>query len=188
VKPTALIGAAAQPKTFTKEIIEEMSRNNERPVIFALSNPTSKSECSAEEAYTWSNNKAVFASGSPFPRYEKDGVVFEPGQGNNAYIFPAVALGVMCCGSVSIPDDLFLTAAERLSYLVSEGDLAVGRVYPHLSEIQEHSVAVAVAVIERAYELNLATVYPKPENLEEFVRSQLYNTDYPSFIPDTYDY
>jgi len=188
VKPTALIGAAAQPKTFTKEIIEEMSRNNERPIIFALSNPTSKSECSAEEAYRWSNNKAVFASGSPFPKYEQDGVVFEPGQGNNAYIFPAVALGVMCCGSISIPDDLFLQAAEALSYLVSEEDLAVGRVYPRLSDIQDTSVKIAVSVIEKAYELNLATVYPKPANLEQFVKDQLYHTEYPTFIPDTYEY
>ncbi|KAL5264151.1 hypothetical protein ACHWQZ_G005286 [Mnemiopsis leidyi] len=188
VKPSALIGAAAQPKTFTKEIIEEMSRNNERPIIFALSNPTSKSECSAEEAYKWSNNKAVFASGSPFPKYEQNGVVFEPGQGNNAYIFPAVALGVMCCGSVSIPDELFLQAAEALSHLVSEKDLEVGRVYPRLSDIQATSVKIAVSVIERAYELNLATVFPKPANLEQFVLDQLYDTEYPTFIPDTYEY
>lgn len=188
VKPTALIGAAAQPNTFTKEIIEEMSRINERPIIFALSNPTSKAECSAEEAYTWSKNKAVFASGSPFPTYTSGDITFQSGQGNNAYIFPAVALGVMCCGSVNIPDELFLTAAEALSELVADTDLAVGRVYPRLSDIQEISVKIAVKVIERAYELNLATVLPKPEDLEQFVRNQLYDTDYPTFIPDTYEY
>lgn len=188
VKPTALIGASAQPKVFTKEIIEEMAKNNERPIIFALSNPTSKSECSAEEAYQWSNNKAVFASGSPFPRYERDGLVFEPGQGNNAYIFPAVALAVMCSGSINIPDEFFLRAAEALSDLVSEDDLVVGRVYPRLKDIQEISVKLAVSVIEKAYELNLATVIPPPENLEAFVRSQLYDTEYPDFMPSTFEY
>jgi len=188
VKPSALIGASAQPKMFTKEIIEEMSANHERPVIFALSNPTSKSECSAEEAYKWSKNKAVFASGSPFPEYNADGVHFEPGQGNNAYIFPAVALGVMCCGSIRIPDELFLCAAEALAGIVSEKDLAVGRVYPRLCDIQETSIIVAEAVIHRAYELNLATVLPKPDNMEEFIRGQLYSTDYQNFIPETYTY
>lgn len=188
VKPSVLVGAAAQPKAFTKTIIEEMARNHERPVIFALSNPTSKSECSAAEAYEWSQNKAVFASGSPFPTYEKDGVRFEPGQGNNAYIFPAVALGVMCCGSIRIPDDLFLTAAECLADLVSKEDLKVGRVYPRLQDIQECSIHVAAAVIERAYELNLATVFPKPVDTEAFIRSQTYSNDYYSYVPDTYEY
>lgn len=188
IKPTALIGASATPNTFTKPIIEEMTKNNKRPIIFALSNPTSKSECTADEAYTWSNNKAVFASGSPFPRYDKNGAVFEPGQGNNAYIFPAVALGVMCCGSIRIPDELFLTAAESLSELVSETDLAVGRVYPRLADIKEISVHVSIAVIKRCYELNLATVLPMPEDLDTFVRSQLFSSDYESFIPNTYEY
>lgn len=112
---------------FTQEIIEDMASFNTHPVIFALSNPTSKAECTAEQAYTHSEGRAVFASGSPFPTFTGFGRTYEPGQGNNAYIFPGASLGVICTGIHHISDSVFLSAAEGLADMVTEEDLAVGR-------------------------------------------------------------
>merc|ERR1712071_356758 len=137
LKPTVLIGAAAIPNVFTPEIIKDMATFNKQPIIFALSNPTSKAECTAEEAYVHSDGRAVFASGSPFPVYKGFGKTFEPGQGNNAYIFPGASLAVICAGIHHISDAVFLSAAEGLADLVSDSDLAVGRLYPPLTTIRE---------------------------------------------------
>merc|ERR1712227_1095057 len=133
LKPTVLIGAAAIPNVFTPEIIKDMASFNEHPVIFALSNPTSMAECTAEEAYTHSDGRAVFASGSPFPTFTGFGKTYEPGQGNNAYIFPGAALGVITAGIHHISDSVFLSAAEALSEMVTDEDLKVGRLYPPLA-------------------------------------------------------
>ena len=115
LKPSVMIGAAAVGGVFTQEIIEEMSRLNKHPIIFALSNPTHKAECTAEQAYTFSEGRAIFASGSPFPDFEMNGKLYKPGQGNNAYIFPGVALAAICCGLRHISDDVFLASAESLA-------------------------------------------------------------------------
>ena len=115
LKPTVMIGAAAVGGVFTQEIIEDMARMNKQPIIFALSNPTHKAECTAEQAYKWSGGRAIFASGSPFPDYEMNGKIYKPGQGNNAYIFPGVGLAAICCGLHHISDDVFLASAESLA-------------------------------------------------------------------------
>merc|ERR1719356_1107321 len=120
-----------------------MSELNQQPIIFALSNPTSKAECTAEQAYTWSEGRCVFASGSPFPTFTGFGRTYEPGQGNNAYIFPGVALGVMFSGIRHVSDDVFLASAEALAKQVSADDYAVGRMYPPLSKIRECSLKIA---------------------------------------------
>merc|ERR1719334_2315414 len=114
LKPTALIGAAAIPNVFTPQIIEDMTTFNNQPIIFALSNPTSMAECTAEQAYVHSEGRAVFASGSPFPTFHGFGKTYEPGQGNNAYIFPGASLGVIAAGIHHISDSVFLSAAEAL--------------------------------------------------------------------------
>merc|ERR1712165_116735 len=137
IKPTCLIGATAVAGVFTEEIIKDMASFNEQPIIFALSNPTSKAECTAEAAYTHSEGRAVFASGSPFPTFEGFGKTYEPGQGNNAYIFPGAALGVICTGIHHISDSVFLSAAEGLADMVQDSDLKVGRLYPPLSALRE---------------------------------------------------
>merc|ERR1712088_469306 len=133
LRPTVLIGAAAIPNVFTPEIIKDMATFNKQPIIFALSNPTSKAECTAEQAYIHSDGRAVFASGSPFSTYKGFEKTYEPGQGNNAYIFPGASLGVICAGIQHISDSVFLSAAEGLADMVQDSDIAVGRLYPPLS-------------------------------------------------------
>ena len=123
VRPTAIVGVSTVPKSFDRRVIETMSRMNERPIVFALSNPTSRSECSAEDAYRWSGGKAIFASGSPFPPCLLDGRTYVPGQGNNSYIFPGVGLGVVACQARLVTDRMFSAAARTLASLVLPSDL-----------------------------------------------------------------
>ena len=112
VKPTALIGATGSPGIFTAQVLKKMGELNERPLIFALSNPTSKAECTAEEAYTNTEGRCLFSSGSPFKPVNYNGKILYPGQGNNSYIFPGVALATIVCASRHIDEEVFLIAAE----------------------------------------------------------------------------
>ena len=177
LRPTAIIGVSGQPRTFTRSIVERMARYNERPIIFALSNPTSKSECTAEEAYSWTNGRAIFASGSPFPSYKLYGKMYHPGQGNNAYIFPGVGLGVVVSGARHVSDEMFEAAARTLASQVSEEDLAQGRIYPILPRIRQVSLAIAKAVAAIAYRDGLATE-PEPEDLYLHIRNFMYEPTY----------
>src|SRR5690606_24341747 len=115
LRPYALVGASGQPQTCTPDVVVAMSAVNERPIVFALSNPTSRSECTAEQAYEWSGGRAVFASGSPFPAVDYQGQTFAPGQANNAYIFPGVGLGVIASGARRVTGEMFLSAARTLA-------------------------------------------------------------------------
>ncbi len=180
IKPTMLVGASGQTKSFTREIVTLMSDFNERPVIFALSNPTSKAECTAEEAYAWTNGRAVFASGSPFAPVTLNGKTLVPGQGNNAYIFPGVGLGVVCTGARRVTEAMFIAAARTLAGLVRENELAEGRVYPSLNRIHEVSHAIAVAVAEEAFARNLNT-HSRPEDLAGYIHSQMFKPEYPDY-------
>ena len=180
VKPSVLIGAVGQGGAFTEAMVRKMAELNERPVIFALSNPTSKAECTAEQAYGWTEGRAVFASGSPFDAVELNGQTFVPGQGNNAYIFPGVGLGVVAVESTRVTDEMFYVAARTLANLVEQEDLDRGRVFPALAKIREVSVAIAVAVAELAYERGFAKM-ERPEDLEGHIRSAMYTPDYPSY-------
>ncbi|OGR95016.1 MAG: NAD-dependent malic enzyme [Elusimicrobia bacterium RBG_16_66_12] len=180
LKPTALIGVSGMAKQFTQEIIEDMSKFNKQPVIFALSNPTSKAECSAEEAYTWSDGRALFASGSPFPPFEYKGKTYVSGQGNNAYIFPGVGLGVVACASKRVTDEMFYEAARTLGKLVTQGDLDTGCLFPPLTKIREVSAHIAAAVMEVAYKRDLAAA-PKPKDLLAHAKSRQYQPVYKKY-------
>ncbi len=180
LKPQAIIGVAAVGRTFTKPIIEAMSSFNERPIVFALSNPTSKSECTAEEAYAWSKGRAVFACGSPFAPVNFDGKTFVPRQGNNSYIFPGVGLGVVACKARRVTDEMFLAAADTLAGMVSQDDLDQGSIYPSLSRMREVSAAIATRVADVAFERGLAGV-PKPADTAAFIRKNMYEPTYPSY-------
>ena len=183
LKPTAIVGVSGQPAAFNPEVLAAMARINERPIIFALSNPTTKSECTAEEAYSCTEGRVIFASGSPFKPVIFKGETFVPAQGNNVYIFPGVGLGVTACRSRRVTDEMFLVAARTLAGQVSEEDLAEGRLYPPLTKIREVSLAVAEAVAELAYEKGLAEE-TRPDDLAAFIRSRMYEPIYESYISE----
>jgi len=170
------------PKAFDQEVIETMARLNERPIIFALSNPTSKAECSAEEAYSWSKGRAIFASGSPFPPYPASGgKVMFPGQANNAYVFAGVGLGVVASEAHRITDKMFARAARALASTVLESDLEVGRIYPAMKRIREVSSVIATAVAEVAFDDGLAGI-ARPADLLELVQSAMWQPSYESYV------
>lgn len=180
LQPTAILGLSGQPQTFTKDIIEAMAKINERPVVFALSNPTSMAECTAEQAYSWSDGRAVFASGSPFDPVTVDNQTFVPGQGNNAYIFPGVGLGVIASQSRTITDEMFLAAAHSLAEQVSESDIERGRLYPSLARIREVSARIAYDVAKMAYD-NQLTDKEEPEDLLADIHQHMYQPVYPHY-------
>jgi malate dehydrogenase (oxaloacetate-decarboxylating)(NADP+) len=180
LRPTALIGVAATGGLFTAEIVQSMAQINERPIIFALSNPTSKSECTAVEAYEWSEGRALFASGSPFGMVSAAGRKFVPRQGNNAYIFPGVGLGVLASGATRITDGMFLAAARALAACVSEEDLEQGSLLPPLTTVRSLSARIASAVADEAYVQGLAPG-PRPVDTLAFVTTQMWTPDYPAY-------
>ncbi len=177
LKPTAIIGVSAVGGTFTQEIVEEMARINMQPIVFALSNPTSQAECTAEEAYRWTEGRALFACGSPFDPVELNGRTYVPRQGNNSYIFPGVGLGVIASGAKSITDDMFMSAAHALAHLVTESDLQQGSLYPALPRIREVSASIAATVADAAYKQGLASK-PRPTDTLRDVEAQMFDPRY----------
>jgi len=173
IRPHVLIGATGAPGTFTRRVVERMCAHHDRPVLFALSNPTSKAECTAEQAYAWSGGRAIFASGSPFGPVTIDGRTFRPGQGNNAYVFPGIGLGAVVCRARHIPDEFFLTAARTLARMVTDDHLRQGSLYPPLREIRRISLAIAVSVAEQAYAMKLARTR-RPRHLRQTIARFMY--------------
>ena len=180
LKPSGIIGVAAVGGTFTQEVLGAMAEYNARPIVFALSNPTSKAECTAEQAYQWTDGRALFACGSPFPAVSAGGKTFVPRQGNNSYIFPGVGLGAIACGATRITEKMFLAAADALASQVTQADLDQGSLYPPLANIRQVSAHIAAGVAEVAYQSGLAS-RPRPANLLEFVESQMYDPRYSAY-------
>jgi malate dehydrogenase (oxaloacetate-decarboxylating)(NADP+) len=180
LKPTAILGLSGQPGSFPKEVIEAMAEINERPIIFALSNPTSKAECTAEQAYRWSNGQAIFASGSPFDAVKIGNQTLVPGQGNNVYIFPGVGLGAIVSRSRKVTDEMFLAATHSLASQVSESDLSRGSVYPPLSRIREVSALIAYEVAKIAWSQGLAEC-EEPEDIMAEVHKHMFLPVYPHY-------
>ena len=178
LRPTGIIGVSAVPKLFTREVIEAMAEINERPIIFPYSNPTSRSECTAEEAYRWSGGRAVFASGSPFPPVEIAGRKFVPGQGNNVYIFPAMGMAVFATEATRVTEGMFLVAAKAVAEQVTDEDLATGLIYPPQSTILDASLHVAERVAAYIFDNGLARV-PRPSDIGALIRTRAYRPVYP---------
>jgi len=181
LRPTVIIGVSGQPNTFTQPVLEEMAVYNQRPIVFAMSNPTSKAECTAEEAYTWTNGRAIFASGSPFAPVTFKGKTYVPGQANNAYAFPGIGMGIIACEAMSVTDEMFSVAAKALANEISEDDLAQGRIYPAQTKIRDASAAIATAVAEVAYNQGIARK-PKPDDLPTYIKSQMYEPNYQRYV------
>jgi malate dehydrogenase (oxaloacetate-decarboxylating)(NADP+) len=174
LKPTAIIGVAAVGGTFTREVLEEIARLNERPIVFALSNPTSQAECTAKEAYRGTGGRALFACGSPFDPVQLDGQTFVPRQGNNSYIFPGIGLGAIASRAQRITDDMFMKAAHTLAHLVTESDLEQGSLYPALPRIREVSARIAAAVAGAAHAGKFAGA-PRPTDILQDIESRMYD-------------
>ena len=177
LKPTCIIGVSGQPQTFTQEVIAEMAANNKQPIIFALSNPTSKAECTAEQAYQWSEGKAIFASGSPFPEVEYGGKTYQPAQGNNAYIFPGIGKGALYCGATKLDSIDMIVASRTLASLVPEEMLEKGACYPDLLTVRDVSVVIAADIAlgqwERGTALKENTAKDRDELVEQ-IRHSMY--------------
>jgi malate dehydrogenase (oxaloacetate-decarboxylating)(NADP+) len=177
IKPHVLIGATGFGGAFTREVIEHMTAINDNPVIFALSNPTSQAECTARQAYSWSDGKAVFASGSPFKKVTYNGRTYKPGQGNNAYIFPGIGLGAIHAELSTITEEAFLVAAETLAAQVSDEDIELGSLYPPLPNIREISLNIATTVADHGYTAGLAQ-REKPDNLRQSIADYMFDPTY----------
>src|SRR5271156_4002038 len=177
LKPTAIIGVSTVAKAFNQHVIEAMARISQRPIIFPYSNPTSHSECTAEEAYKWSEGRAIFASGSPFPPVLLDGKTYVPGQGNNVYIFPAIGLAVYSTRATRVTDEMFIAAARAVAEQVTQIELDSGLIYPPQSAILATELHAAERVAAVIFECGLARV-PQPENIAQFVRAQTYKPQY----------
>jgi malate dehydrogenase (oxaloacetate-decarboxylating)(NADP+) len=181
LKPTAIIGVSTVAKAFNQRVIEAMARINRRPIIFPYSNPTSHSECTAEEAYKWSDGRAVFASGSPFPPFRWHDRTLVPGQGNNVYIFPAIGMAVFATHARRITDEMFIAAARAVAEKVTQAELDTGLIYPPQSVIFKTEVDAAVRVAEVIFKRDLAQV-PKPADIDSFIRAKLYRPEYQPLI------
>ncbi|KAG7554946.1 Malic enzyme N-terminal domain [Arabidopsis suecica] len=181
IKPTVLIGTSGVGQTFTKEVVEAMATNNEKPLILALSNPTSQAECTAEQAYTWTKGRAIFGSGSPFDPVEYNGKTYLPGQANNCYIFPGLGLGLIMSGAIRVRDDMLLAASEALAAQVTEEHFANGLIYPPFSNIREISANIAACVAAKTYDLGLASNLPRAKDLVKFAESSMYSPVYRNY-------
>eukprot|EP00560_Eucampia_antarctica_P008379 CAMPEP_0197826112 /NCGR_PEP_ID=MMETSP1437-20131217/3096_1 /TAXON_ID=49252 ORGANISM="Eucampia antarctica, Strain CCMP1452" /NCGR_SAMPLE_ID=MMETSP1437 /ASSEMBLY_ACC=CAM_ASM_001096 /LENGTH=611 /DNA_ID=CAMNT_0043426391 /DNA_START=63 /DNA_END=1898 /DNA_ORIENTATION=+ len=182
-KPTMLLGMTGVAGIFTESLITEMAEHCERPVIFPLSNPTTKAECTADQAFYWTKGRCIFASGSPFdPVTMDDGKIYYPTQCNNMYIFPGVGLGATICGAKIVSDQMLYVAAEALANFVTDEELQQGKVFPHISKIREVSHKVAVAVIKQAMVEGHASKFESKEisDLESFVARKMYD---PNYVP-----
>jgi malate dehydrogenase (oxaloacetate-decarboxylating)(NADP+) len=182
LRPTGIIGLSTVGGAFDRRVIEAMSRVNERPMIFPYSNPTSRSECTAEQAYTWSEGRAIFASGSPFPAVRYGEQTFVPGQGNNVYVFPAMGMAVFATGARRITDEMFIAAARGVAEQVTPTEIAVGLIYPPVSAILETELRAAARVVEVIFDRGLATVPRPSEDLSRWVHAQAYVPRYRSLV------
>ena len=174
LEPTAIIGASGQGGMFDEQVVKAMAEHNERPIIFALSNPTDQAECTAEQAYEWTQGKALFAAGSPFDAVDYNGQRFEPGQANNAYVFPGIGLGLVAAHARQVPDQVFYIAARTLAQQVQTSDLDVGRLYPPLSDIRNVSAKLAAAVAEHVHEAGLS-MQPRPRDFDQLIAEHVYH-------------
>jgi malate dehydrogenase (oxaloacetate-decarboxylating)(NADP+) len=184
-KPTILLGLTGVAQQFSETAIREMSKHTQRPIIFPLSNPTDRAECTAEQAFKWTNGKAIFASGSPFDPVKLNGKMYYPNQANNMFTFPGIGLGAVACGARTVTDRMLFTASTALSASLSEDLLQQGRIFPPLRTIREVSQKIAVAICKTAKEEGVNTI-PVPDSDEEImsklIEHNVWEPHYASFV------
>jgi malate dehydrogenase (oxaloacetate-decarboxylating)(NADP+) len=184
LKPTAIIGVSTVGKTFTQPIVEAMGRLNKRPIIFALSNPTDHAECTAEEAYAWTQGRAIYAAGVQFPPVRVGDKTLIPSQGNNLYIFPAVGLAIFATQAKRVTDEMFIDAARAVADQVTQSELDSGLLFPPQNQILQTEVNTAVKVCERVFQRQLqGEGIASPDDVRAFVEAQLYQPEYASIVP-----
>lgn len=183
IKPTTIIGVSTVGGTFTRQVIEAMSRINERPVILALSNPTDHAECTPEQAYTFSKGKAIYAAGVQFPPVHFNGQTFLPGQANNFYIFPAIGMAVFATQASRVPDELFIEAARAVADQVPADLLKQGLLYPLQSDILEIEIRTAARVAQHVFDAGLARVAKPSVDMVSFIRQHVYKPEYGPIKP-----
>uniref|UniRef100_A0A0K0E7M1 Malic enzyme n=1 Tax=Strongyloides stercoralis TaxID=6248 RepID=A0A0K0E7M1_STRER len=188
IKPNVLIGAATVKGAFTSKIIRKMGEINDRPIIFALSNPTSKSECTNEDAIKLTNGKVIFGSGSPFKPVLFNGKYIKTSQANNAYIFPGIALAATLFKIKHINEKHFILAAKEVANCVSDKKLDAGLIYPSIEDVREISIKIALRIGEACYKDSTACLYPEPKEKELYIRSKIYSPEYDDIIYRTYDW
>ena len=179
LRPTGIIGVSAVPKLFNQPVVEALAQINPRPIVFPYSNPTSRSECTAEEAYRWSDGRAIFASGSPFPPVQWGGHTFLPGQGNNVYVFPAVGMAVLATAAKRVTQEMFIVAAEAIAAEVTQENLDAGLIYPPQSKIFEASLRVAAKVAQYIFDHDLARA-ERPADIAAHIHALAYRPVYPA--------
>jgi malate dehydrogenase (oxaloacetate-decarboxylating)(NADP+) len=177
IKPTTIIGVSTIGGAFNQKVIETMARINERPVVLALSNPTEHAECTAEQAYTWSKGKAIYAAGVQFAPVHYNGQTFLPGQANNFYIFPAVGMAIFATQAKRVTDEMFIEAGQAVADQVPSELLKQGLLYPLQSNILEAEIQTAARVAKLVFDSGLATV-PRPTDMVAFIRKHVYKPEY----------
>ncbi|XP_022222086.2 NADP-dependent malic enzyme-like [Drosophila obscura] len=188
LKPSILLGATGVGGLFTEQVLRAMAKHQERPAVFALSNPTNRSECTAEQAYTFTEGRVLFCSGSPFPPVVMNGKRFIPAQANNCLVYPGIALGAICARGRFLPDEIYSEVAATLANRTSEERLAAGSLYPAIREANTLALDVGVAVAQYLFEHDLANIYPVPKDVCQFIRKTQYKLEYESALPPTWSY
>ena len=177
IKPTTIIGVSTIGGAFNQKVVETIARINERPVILALSNPTEHAECTAEQAYTWSKGKAIYAAGVQFEPVHYNGQTFLPGQANNFYIFPAVGMAIFATQAKRVTDEMFIEAGQAVADQVPADMLKQGLLYPLQSNILETEIQTAARVAKLVFDSGLAQV-KRPADMVAFIREHVYKPEY----------
>ncbi|KAI8038763.1 NADP-dependent malic enzyme [Drosophila gunungcola] len=188
LKPSVLVGATGVGGIFNEQVLKTMAKNHERPAVFALSNPTSSSECTAEQAYTHTEGRVLFGSGSPFPPVVINGKRFTPAQANNCLTFPGIALAAITTRAKYLPNSVFSVASHELARNTTQKQLDAGTLFPAIKDAHEVAFNVGVAMAQYLFDNDLANIYPKPKNVCEFVRKSLYELEYRNSMPTTWCY